>query len=319
MQKEDPVMKKRRTSRVGYSRRRTSPKKADQNDMSREPSPTISESALQEETIPEETAQEEAAMQEETTTQEETAMQEETVVQEETSVPEKKPLSPEKHEEETKDPLQSIENESTNSMDVMKEEDEIKDTDITESNKDEKDITVLQVSPTKSPMGHSDTDVSISKESLDDKDDVDEKQDSIVEMKSNQETVENTDVKESENTTPVFSVADAQEDITIINDTCDKSDNSKKEAIQHEEEHVESVDNDDIVESINDNETADIPDTEHPIIDLLDEEQDIDINESDELKPEDQFMEDKNVLSTSEKEVDSSIEKSQDDEVCFIN
>ena len=300
--KEDPVKKSsRRTARIPYSsRRRTSPKKADQNDMSREPSPTISESALAEEAIAE------GSMQEETVTQEEPIVQEVTPVQEE------KPLSPKKDEqEETKDLLLSIENKDINSMSVIK--DEVKNANVDEN---EKNTNISQVCPVKSPVDYSDTDVSVSKESLDDKDETDQKQESTV-IKLTQETVENIHIKESQNT-----VTEAQENekSIIINDARDKIDtNTKKDTdIEHEEENIESIDNDHIVESINDTKTTDIPDPEQQINELLEEDQYIDISENDELK-EEELLEDKTILSTSEKEIDSSIEKKQDEEVYFIN
>lgn len=289
--KEDSVKKssRRTTPRVPYSsRRRTSPKKGDQNDTSREPSPAISESALTEE------AMAEGSMQEETITQEEPIVQEVTPVQEE------KPLSPKKDEqEETKDLLLSIENKDINSMRVIK--DEVKNANVDEN---EKNTNISQVCPIKSPVDYSDTDVSVSKESLNE---TDQKQESTV-IKLTQETVENIHIKESQNT-----IAEAQENekSTIINDKIDT--NTKSGTIEHEEENIESIDNDHIVESINDTKTTDIPDPEQQINELLEEDQDIDINENDELK-EEELSEDKTILSTNEKEMDSSIEKKQDEE-----
>ncbi|XP_033330942.2 uncharacterized protein LOC117222977 [Megalopta genalis] len=121
--RETPSTKKRRTSRVSSysSRKRTSPKKSDQNDMSRESSPTISEPALHEEPIiPEEPMQEEISSQVE------------------------KSDSLERIDEvEVKDPLLDAENESSDIKEV------VKDTDETKSSKVEAEST--QARNVKSP------------------------------------------------------------------------------------------------------------------------------------------------------------------------
>lgn len=303
--KEDSTKKSsRRTTRIPYSsRRRTSPKKADQNDMSREPSPTVSESAMQEETMPDESA-----------TQEEMSMQEESV-QIEASVQEEKPLSPKKDEqEETKDLFSSIENKDANSMEVVKE-DNIKDADVIKSSEKEKNTSISQASPVKSQnVEYSDVDVPTPMESLDIKNETNLKQGPTV-TKSNLEAVENTHIKESEN---IVSKVQENEKSTIIYDTCNDIDDIKKEDNEIKDENIESVDNDHVVESVNDTKATDIPDPEQQINELLEEDQDIDINENDELK-EEKLLEDKDILSTSDKEMDSSIEKKQDEEVYFIH
>lgn len=301
--KEDSTKKSsRRTTRIPYSsRRRTSPKKADQNDMSREPSPTVSESAMQEETMPDESG-----------TQEEISMQEESV-QIEAPVQEEKPLSPKKDEqEETKDLFSSVENKDANSMEVVKDDD-IKDADVIESSEKEKNTSIS--SPVKSQnVEYSDVDVPTSMESLDNKNETDLKQGPTV-IKSNLEAVENTHIKESEN---IVSKVQENEKSTTIYDACDDIDDIKKEVNETKDENIESVDNDHVVESVNDTKTTDIPDPEQQINELLEEDQDIDINENDELK-EEKLLEDKDILSTSDKEMDSSIEKKQDEEVYFIH
>ncbi|XP_050592147.1 heterogeneous nuclear ribonucleoprotein U-like protein 2 isoform X1 [Bombus affinis] len=296
--KEDSTKKSsRRTTRIPYSsRRRTSPKKADQNDMSREPSPTVSESAMQEETMPDESG-----------TQEEISMQEESV-QIEAPVQEEKPLSPKKDEqEETKDLFSSVENKDANSMEVVKDDD-IKDADVIESSEKENNTSISP--PVKSQnVEYSDVDVPTSMESLDNKNETDLKQGPTV-IKSNLEAVENTHIKESEN---IVSKVQENEKSTTIYDACDDIDDIKKEVNETKDENIESVDNDHVVESVNDTKTTDIPDPEQQINELLEEDQDIDINENDELK-EEKLLEDKDILSTSDKEMDSSIEKKQDEE-----
>ncbi|CAK9817634.1 Heterogeneous nuclear ribonucleoprotein U-like protein 1 [Anthophora quadrimaculata] len=299
--REEPTPKKRRTSRVSYSRRRTSPKKSDQNDMSRESSPAASESALQEDAalqddiIQEETAQEEAAAQEEATMQE-------PAIQEETAVEKEQPISPEKSEEkETKDLLPSIEEENINSIKVA-QEDQTKNTNVTES--DENEIKTSQVSPVQTPVKSSNaTDASIPKRSTDDKNDMDQNQQLATVITSVQETSKNVDVtKESESTASGVHKNDTE---NVIIDACDKSDDTKHETIQHEE-NIEPMDSAHTVESGND-----IPETEQAN-DSLKEEEDVDINENDQSKDEDEFIEDKDALSGNEKEVDSNIDGKQD-------
>ena len=198
-------------------------------------------------------------------------------------------------------------------MEIIKE-DEIKNIDLSENNENEQNISDSQVpsikSPVKSPVRYSVTNIAFSKESLDNKDDVNQKQESTTEIKTNLQELETVDVKEKDTD------SDIQENdmSTIINKTCDKANDILKENIEHEEENIESVDNDYIVESINDTKTIDIPETEEQ--DLL-EEQDIDMNESEELKTEEQLIEDKNL--SSEIIMDTNIDKKEDEEVYFIN
>ncbi|XP_076757593.1 uncharacterized protein LOC143427389 [Xylocopa sonorina] len=306
--KEESATKKRRTSRLSYSGRRTSPKKTDQNDMSRESSPTVSDSALQEDAI-----LEEPAMQEEATVQEETTVQKESPKKEEKSeLPEKDEKDEEK---EIEDLLLSTESEDASAMEVEKEDD-VKDDDILESIENvEEDTTVSQVSPTKSPVKYSNIDdVSTSKQSKDDKedeDDMDQKEEPIIEVTSNQDIPENIDVTESESA--VSDTSQENKTPNVINDTCESND-VKEETTQQEEKNVESMNNGDTTESIDDTKATDIPETEQQINNSLEEEQNIDINENDKSKAEDEFMEDKDILSISEKEVDSNVDNKQDEQ-----
>ncbi|XP_012139478.2 uncharacterized protein LOC100875790 isoform X1 [Megachile rotundata] len=92
-QREDPTIKKRRTTRTPYSRKQTSPKKSDQNDMSRESSPAVSESTIQEEA----STQEETIMPEATVLIEK-MVQEEKAIHEEKTVPKEKAMQEDKVE-----------------------------------------------------------------------------------------------------------------------------------------------------------------------------------------------------------------------------
>ena len=345
--REDPAIKKRRTTRVPYSRKQTSPKKSDQNDMSREPSPAISESTLLEESssqeesaaqedtsieeetvVPEEAAvQEEAAMQEEIAIQEEPTVQEETAVQEEaaaqeaavqeetavekeTVMQEEKSVLPEKNDQiETKESIAEVEQEGTNAMEVKK--DEVKDNDVKEDIDNESKINISQESVVKSPVKCSNIVDPAIEGSKYDTDNVDHNQ--------KEEISESSGMREDENVTPN---AHENDTLTENDNACDKTDTVTMESVANEEkEDINPIDNIETAEPVCDTKT-DIPETEEPTNDTVEEAEDTIMIESEKAedtimiesekaKDDDQSM-DEDILLSSEKEADTNVDDKQD-------
>ncbi|XP_076662536.1 uncharacterized protein LOC143365844 [Halictus rubicundus] len=338
--RETPGTKKRRTSRVSSysSRKRTSPKKSDQNDLSRESSPTISEPALQEE----------PTILEETTGQEEIASQEE------------KTDSLDRVEEtETKDLLPDVGNTSADTKGVAKDVDETKSSKIegesaqlqnakspakstVHENVSPKKPTVHEnVSPKKSTVNEnlspkksvinenlspkkSSVNESVSpkkstvnenlspkkspvkehvspKKPQEDTDETDKVQ-QPVEVTSIKETVENTEaLKETKHSEA--NVIKNDESKTVTEES--KIDDIKEDIVESDNMNVETTDNVQTVESISNVKTSDIPEAEAATDNLLEQEQNADENENDESKPDDASMEDQNILPGDEKVMDN--------------
>ncbi|XP_054007453.1 heterogeneous nuclear ribonucleoprotein U [Hylaeus anthracinus] len=270
--------KKRRTTRVPYSRKRTSPKKSEQNDMSREPSPAISEPALQEEsTISEDTAADEATVQDE------------------------KSASLEKDNEMDTKESSNAGHETLNLPEVtvkLTKVDE-KHVNITESS--ESSTNVPQVSVTKSPVKSDPTDNS------------DQTQQSVTEValakETSEETLEDTEiVKEDENIDSNKLQDDRPEE---IDDKHDRIEDTEKEVI--EEDNVELADNVQTIEPVDDVKPTDIPETELPTQDSTEQEQNVNESDNDQSQPKDEIKE---VLSSdkAEEEEEDNIDEKQNEQ-----
>ena len=292
-QQENSGTKKRRTSRMSYSRKRTSPKKLDQNDASREPTPTIPESALEEEN----------AVQEDDAAQEESASQEETVMQDE------KPTSPGRNEEtETK--------EDSDSAEIIEEKSVARDVDISKSCITDK--KVLQVSVTKLPIASSNIVELPSKKSDENAGNADEKQTPVTEVTATEAILERKEiVTESED----IASKDLEDNrLHAINDEQDRMDHEKEDTVENKG-NVERIDDSETVDPINNVETVHIPETELATNDSTHEELDANENEGDKTSPDDEFMEDKDILSNYEEEAEDNIDErpdKQDTEVTEI-
>ncbi|XP_076292706.1 uncharacterized protein LOC143214958 [Lasioglossum baleicum] len=344
--RETPGTKKRRTSRISSysSRKRTSPKKSDQNDLSRESSPTISEPALQEEpVIPEEiTEQEEPVIPEETTEQEDIASQEE------------KTDSLDRIEEmEEEEPLPDVGDKSAGTKEVAKDTDESVQLQNTKSpakspakstvheNVSPKKSTVHENVSPKKPTVHEN--VSPKKPTV--HENVSPKKSSVNENLSPKKSIVNENLTPKKSPVKEYvSPKKPQENrdemdklqqhavVTLIREplenieTSKVSEHSEANIIKHDEPKavaeeskvddveedivetskmdVETTDNEGSVEPISNVKTSDIPETEAATDNLLEQEQNADENENDESKPDDVSMENQNVLSSDEKVVD---------------
>lgn len=273
---------------MSYSRKRTSPKKLDQNDASCEPTPTITESALEEEN----------AIQEDDAAQEESASQEETVMQDD------KPTSPGRNEEaETKG--------DSDSAEIIEEKSVARDDDILKSCITDK--KVLQVSVTKLPTASSDLVELPSKKSDENAGNTDESQPPVTEVTATEAILERKEiVTENED----IASKDLEDDrLRAINDEHDRMDHEKEEAVESEEGNVERIDDSETVDPINNVETVHIPETELATNDSTHKELDANENEGDKMRPDDEFMEDKDALSNYEEEADDNIDERPDKQV----
>ncbi|KZC11819.1 Heterogeneous nuclear ribonucleoprotein U-like protein 1 [Dufourea novaeangliae] len=272
--RETPGAKKRRTSRVTYSRKRTSPKKSDQNDRSQ---PAL---------------QEEPTILEEGTGQEDIASQEE------------KSESLERIKEaETEEPLQNVKNESSDAMKITKDEDETKDR--------ESKAGVAQVFNAKSPVKSNDKE-NLSVKKLEEKVDYKDQPQEPIQVAETEENLESTEVL-SDNKLSETDIVKNDEPSTFKEEE-NRMEDTKEESLENDKEMVEAPDDVQIVEPVSDIKTSDIPQTQEPTDDLLEQEQNTDENENDEAKPEDSSMEDQNILSGNEKAVDDIIDDKQNEQ-----
>lgn len=311
-QGETTATKKRRTSRVtSYSRKRTSPKKNEQNDTSREPSPTISEPALQEETV----------LQEENTIPEESIVQEESLAQKVTAVQQKEKsvlLETIKETAVEESCKREIETESSDLTKVAEKDEEPKEVDnisneVVQNNTSNE--SVPQTLATKSSVKSSNIVDSPLKSLNKNTENENENQQSVTEFAVKKEEVaENIEVVKKVETDT--SKDQENDESKAINDKCDKLDNIQKEVVESEEKTVEQIDEAPVVKPVDDVKVLTTNDAELPTSNLSHQEADANENENDKVTSEDQFLEDKDdVLSNNEKEMDVTIDEKQDEQV----
>lgn len=190
---------------------------------------------------------------------------------------------------ETKESLPEVETESSNVKEAVKVIDETKNNKI--------ELEVEQVRKSKSPVksnANENFPVKELEENLDDTDQAEQLAEPVL-------------VKETSESTEVLNESKHGEVDVLKNDESesvneeDKIDHVKEDTIENDKINPEAANNAQIVEPINNTKVNDIPETEAPTDDLLDQEQNADENENDEVKPEDISMEEQNILSDNEK------------------